>query len=86
MNAMCLGNLHVLIVDDSLAVREWALNSLADLGGMSVSVSADAARALSEIASGEIDVVLLDVTKDQLDKAPAYKATDPGRAAVQAKR
>lgn len=57
---------HVLVVDDEPAVRDSLRRSL-EFNGYQVSLASDGAEALAGIASGNPDVVVMDVMMPRLD-------------------
>ena len=58
---------EVLIVDDSLAAREWTIHCLEESGKFRLSISDNASEALSIAQRRSFDVVLLDLSMPNVD-------------------
>lgn len=54
--------LHALVVDDSLAAREWSAHCLGADDAMRVSLAATADEALAAVANLQLDVILVDLS------------------------
>jgi PAS domain S-box-containing protein len=65
-DALCLGGVKVLVVDDEPEAREVAA-SLLRCHGASVAVAADAAQAVERVEQFEPDVMLLDIAMPEVD-------------------